>query len=250
MDIRKVIADYDAMFGTYSLTEIENYLYRNLDEARRTGDAGAQITLLNEIIGFCRDTSQREKALSYCDELKQLLDTLQMQGSVGYATALLNIANAYRAFGLLQEAAALYETVLKIYKQNVDANDFMYASLYNNWSLVYQEAGDYNQAREMLLKALKVLEFNSDAVIPQATTRVNLANALLQMGNDAAYDEAVANLRTAIEMAEGTSITVQHWLPWAMPAATGRIFGRQFDIMRQVSEKSRSTWATMPIMIK
>ena len=53
MDIRKVIADYDAMFGTYSLTEIENYLYRNLDEARRTGDAGAQITLLNEIIGFC-----------------------------------------------------------------------------------------------------------------------------------------------------------------------------------------------------
>lgn len=202
MDIRKVIADYDAMFGTYSLTEIENYLYRNLDEARRTGDAGAQITLLNEIIGFCRDTSQREKALSYCDELKQLLDTLQMQGSVGYATALLNIANAYRAFGLLQEAAALYETVLKIYKQNVDANDFMYASLYNNWSLVYQEAGDYNQAREMLLKALKVLEFNSDAVIPQATTRVNLANALLQMGNDAAYDEAVANLRTAIEIFE------------------------------------------------
>ena len=138
MNIENIIAEYDKMFGKYSLTDIENYLSKHLMDAKMSGENEAQITLLNEIIGLCRDTSQREKALSYCGELKSLLQSMSLKGTIAYATSLLNIANAYRAFGLLQDAINLYEEVYLIYKENVSETDFVYASIYNNWSLLYQ----------------------------------------------------------------------------------------------------------------
>lgn len=199
MNIENIIAEYDKMFGKYSLTDIENYLSKHLMDAKMSGENEAQITLLNEIIGLCRDTSQREKALSYCGELKSLLQSMSLKGTIAYATSLLNIANAYRAFGMLQDSINLYEEVYLIYKDNVSETDFVYASLYNNWSLVYQEAGDFYKSIELLKKALDIAVNVKESDIPQATTRVNLAGALLQTG---AYDEALAHLRKAIEIFE------------------------------------------------
>lgn len=200
MNIEKIIANYDSMFGKYSMAEIENYLYQNLTEAKMTGKKEAQLTLLNEIIGFCRDTTQKEKALSYCDELKELLGELNLEGTVAYATSLLNIANAYRAFGMITESSDLHEQVLRIYENHLPNNDFMYASLYNNWSLVYQEAGEFHKSAEMLEKALDVLKYNANTQIPQATTRVNLAGAMIQMGSAEALDKAEEQLEIAMEI--------------------------------------------------
>ena len=94
MDINKILAEYDAMFGSYELEEIEAFLQNNIKNAIDTGDYGSMITLLNEIIGFCRDTTQKEKALNYCESLLNVMDQLDLQGRVDYATSLLNIANA------------------------------------------------------------------------------------------------------------------------------------------------------------
>ncbi len=202
MDINKILAEYDGMFGKCDLAEIETFLQQNMEQAKGTGDYGAMITLLNEIIGFCRDTTQREKALSYCDMLMDIMNQLQLQGRVEYATSLLNIANAYRAFGLLKESVDLYEQVYDNYKVNVEQNSFAYASLYNNWSLVYQELEDYEKARTLLLKALSIVDLYEDAVIPQANTRTNLAATLLQIGTEEAYVEAMQYLKEALEVYE------------------------------------------------
>ena len=202
MEIQAILAHYDAMFGKYSLSDIEAYLYKNIEKAKELSETAALFTLLNEMIGFCRDTTQREKALYYCDELLDLLDFMNLRGTVEYATALLNIANAYRAFGLFEESLHLYEIVQNTYKGKVDPEDFMYASLYNNWSLLYQEMEDYVAAKGMLLKALAIADAYEDAVIPQATTKTNLAATLIQIGTEESYNEAVSYLQEALAVFE------------------------------------------------
>ena len=124
MDIHSILTTYDAMFGKYALSDIEAYLYDNIEQAKEQSEIGVLFTLLNEMIGFCRDTTQKDKALKYCTELLQLLDAMKLQGSIEYATALLNIANAYRAFGLLEESLELFGRVEQIYKKKLDAKDF------------------------------------------------------------------------------------------------------------------------------
>ncbi len=202
MNINEILTQYDAMFGKNSLTEIEEYLAGNIQEAIDKSELGVVITLLNEIIGFCRDTTQKDKAIRYCDELQELLKDLRLEGSIEYATSLLNIANAYRAFDKAKEAVDLFYTVHEIYGRKLSPSDFGYASLYNNWSLAYQELGDFENARNMLMRALVIVDFYEDAHIPQATTRTNLATTLLQIGTEDDYEEAIKYLREALEIFE------------------------------------------------
>ena len=109
MDIHSILADYDAMFGKVSLDQIEAYLYEKITEAVSIGDDSAILTLLNEMIGLCRDTSQKDKALVYAGQLKNLLDRMELEGTESYATSMQNIANAYRAFGLWEEAENAFD---------------------------------------------------------------------------------------------------------------------------------------------
>ena len=202
MNIEKVLAEYDSMFGNYTLQEIEGFLLKNLSEARFKFEKEHLVTLLNETIGFYRDTTQKKKALKCCAELNEVLTELNLQGSIPYATSLLNIANAFRAFDLAKEAVKLFEKVEEIYKNHIPENDFMYASLYNNWGLAYQETAEYEKAAEMLRNALRVVDLYKDAMIPQATTRTNLGSSLLGIGSESAYDEAVNYIQQALDIFE------------------------------------------------
>ncbi len=184
MNLTAILAEYDAMFGKVPLSEIEEFLYEKICEAVAEHDSGAIITLLNEMVGLCRDTSQKEKALAYCEQLKKMLDKMQLHGTDAYATSMLNIANDYRAFGLWEEAAEAFALVEKCYQGNPDKNDFRMAGLYNNWGLLYQEQEEYEQSVCVLLKALEFIDTVSEATIGQAITRTNLANSLFQTGSD------------------------------------------------------------------
>lgn len=202
MDIQKVLAEYDSMFGKYTLKEIEGFLLKNLSEARFKSEHEELVTLLNEAIGFYRDTTQKEKALKNCGALMEHLVEMKLEGTIPYATSLLNIANAFRAFDLHKEAVRLFEKVEEIYGNHISKEDFMYASLYNNWALAYQESGEYNKAAEMLRKALRIVDLYKEALIPQATTRTNLASSLLAIGTESAYQEAVEHLSQALAIFE------------------------------------------------
>lgn len=202
MEIEKVLKEYDAMFGIAGLKEIEEFLIMKIEEAKEEKDFASLFTLLNESIGFYRDTTQREKAFKDCDALQELLKEMQLEGRVEYATALLNIANVYRAFGRHEESLKLHYKVEEIYKKNLKSENVSYAGLYNNWSLLYQEMGDFIHAKEKLIKALSIIDLYPDAKIKQATTRTNLAVTLLQIGGKEDYDNAVLYLKKALEIFE------------------------------------------------
>lgn len=206
MDINQVLTEYDSMFGVKELGEIEAFLVEQIDKAYAEPDYYSAVTLLNEIIGFCRDTSQNEKGLKYCRQDLKLMQEMGLEGSVEYATSLLNVANAYRAFGKWEDSLDLYQQTQAIYQKKLPAGEFNYASLYNNWSLLYQEMQDFDNARIMLEKALEVVSGYPDAVMPIATTHCNLAVTLLHLyqkkQQKEIYDQAIEHLKKALEIHE------------------------------------------------
>ncbi|MBQ4259675.1 MAG: DUF4125 family protein [Lachnospiraceae bacterium] len=202
MNIADILQTYDEMFGKNTLEEIEEYLAGQITQAREQGELGVLFTLLNEMIGFCRDTTQREKGLDYCAQLLSLLEEMELEGRVEHATSLLNIANAYRAFDLHEQAFAFFEQVEENYQKHLEPGDFRYASLYNNWSLLYQEMGNQKNAVEMLRKALAIVALYEDAVIPKATSMANLAASLIVLATQESYEEAEAYLKEALQIYE------------------------------------------------
>lgn len=58
VDIKEVLNTMDSL----NYTEIEGFIVEKLKEAKEEEDNGSRITLLNEIIGFCRDTCQYDKS--------------------------------------------------------------------------------------------------------------------------------------------------------------------------------------------
>lgn len=202
MDVTKILMEYDGMFGSYSLEEIERFLVDNIYESREQEDKASEFTLLNELIGLCRDTTQNDKGIMYCKELISLMKDMEIEGTLEYGTALLNIGNAYRAFDKSEESMKCYSTTLEIYNANLVDNDFGYANLYNNWSLLYQEMGDFESARDCLYKALKVVDSYEEAEIQQAITRTNLGSTLVAIGTKEACDEAEKVLLHALAVFE------------------------------------------------
>ncbi len=181
MDINQVLMDYDNMFGSHSLEDIEDFLTTNIEVAMDERDYTSALSLLNEMMGLCRDTKQNAKGLRYCADIEDTLVKMGMEGTVEYATGLLNVANSYRIFGYYMKAQSLFERVEVIYREKLSAGDYRFATLYNNWAFVYQSSGELRQAENMFRRALSVVDMQQNAWEEQATTRCNLAQVLLQL---------------------------------------------------------------------
>lgn len=201
MNVQEILDTYDNMFGKYTLDEIESYLLTQYHNAVSRGLHDVCFTLLNEIIGFFRDVTKKDEALYHCDLLKALLDDMKLEGTIEYATALSNIANAYRAFGLYDKSLGYFALTYKTYCEQLSLDNYRFASLFNNWSLVYQELGDYASAKELLYRSMKVIDLYDDD-IKKAITRSNLASTLLMLGNEKAYEEAMIYLKEAFDIFE------------------------------------------------
>lgn len=199
MEIEKTLKELDQLFATHQIGQAERFLKRKIAEARAENDYDSLITLLNEMIGLLRDISHYDECCRYCQELIALLDGMYLRGTVPYATSMLNVANAYRAAGKLEESMELYRYVQKIYEEQLSPDDFRFASLNNNLSLLYQEMGDFASACECLKKALLIARTYPDARIEVAVTHSNLAMSLLRLG---LFQEAMENLEAAFAIFE------------------------------------------------
>lgn len=233
MDINKVLNEYDAMYGKVSLSDIEDFLFEKIKEAMSAEDTASLITLLNEMIGLCRDTTQKEKALIYCNELRKLLERLGLQNTQSYATSLLNIANAYRAFGLFEDVLNAFSEVENCYNSCIDKDDFLFASLYNNWGLLYQEIGDYVKAKETLLLALRIVDKKKDAEMPKASTLANLGAAMILLPDKENKEEAVKYIKEALEIFKADGGKDFHYS--AALAAMGDAYYEQKDYVSAAS---------------
>ena len=202
MDINQVLTELDSMFGHYSPEEIETFLIEKIALAKAEGDNGSRLSLLSELMSLCRESGKKELGLNCTEQVQELLAEMDLEGTAVYGTILLNVANAYRAFGKFPESEQLYQEVLQVYKSCLAENDFNFASLYNNWSLLYQEQDNFKEAAEKLRQALGIVEQYPQAVIERSTSLTNLANSLLQTWDETDHKEAIELLHLALNIFE------------------------------------------------
>lgn len=208
MRIDKIVEKVDSLYAENRGQEAQKLLEDAIRQAMEEGDDNSLLILLNEIIGYMRETSQVEQSYRYAGAALSLMKRMGIEGSTPYATTLLNIANAYRAGGRLVDSMEYYQEVLRLYEKQVDKNDMLFASLHNNISLLYQEMGEYEQAIDSLKKALDIVKANPDTYFEEAVTYANLASTCLMLNED---ERAAEYFRLSIQIFEEHEIMDAHY---------------------------------------
>lgn len=170
-----VLREVDRLFDENRAKDAEKFLLKSLAEAKEEEDFGVCLQILNELIGYYRQTSEKEQLLQTIDNAFQVADRMKLKGTVWYATTQLNAANGYRSIGMLEESRKSYEGAEEIYQRDLAAKDMLLAGLYNNRSLLEQEEKNFQKAEEYLLKALDIVQENQSG-FEIAVTYANLAN--------------------------------------------------------------------------
>lgn len=227
MQVNKIVEQMDGLISSGRGAEAQALLEQGIRRAMEEKDDAALLTLLNEMIGYTRETSRVEDSYRYADAALALMEQMGIGETTAYATTLLNIANAYRAGGRLADSLARYEEVIALYEKQLDQNDMLFASLYNNISLLYQEMGDFSKAKESELKALAIVKQNDDVYFEEAVTCANLAASCLQLGED---DTAAEYFEHAISIFETRGIRDSHYA--AALSSMGTFYYRRRDFER------------------
>ncbi len=237
MDIRQIMEELNQMFLSGRTQEIEAFLEEKCKEAGERGEFDVLPVLYNEMIGFYRETGQYEKSISYCHDAIELLEGLGYEDTVPFATTLLNVANAHRAAGLLEESYLYYQRVVPIYSAKLEPDDVYFASLYNNLSLLYQEKKQYDKAKEQLMKALAIVEKKEDMAFEVAVTYANLANTCIALDEN---DIAIEYANEAVRIFEEINVDDAHYS--AAVAALGGLYYKKAEYEQAIKmfEKSRT----------
>ena len=196
MDISGILEAEDKLFEQNRAGEVEELLIGAISVAADEGDGGALLQLLNELIGYYRESSRFEDAYKVADEIYSVASRILPEESVPFATSLLNIATAYRTGGRLEDAGNIYKRVENIYAKVLKPDDPLMASLYNNESLLYQEAGDFESAAVLLEKAIEIVSKNGRKY-EEAVSRANLAATCMRIDR---LEEGYKNAVKAIEL--------------------------------------------------
>jgi tetratricopeptide (TPR) repeat protein len=237
MELNQVMSELDELFTQDRIREIPEFLMTNIERAKEEKANDILLSLYNECIGYFRETGEYDKTVAYCKEAESLIDEMGLQGTIPYATTLLNAANGYRASGLLKESMELYNRVEPIYKEHLAPNDMYFAGLYNNLSLLYQELGDFRSAKDYLEQALNIDMQNPDTQFEIAVTQANLANSCIELGQ---YIEAKDRAKNAVEIFESIGVDDAHYS--AALSALGSLYYMEMDYENalEIMKKSRS----------
>ena len=175
MNVEKFYETLDSYFEERQIDKVDPFLNASLEQAKAEEDYGAYISICNEMIGFYRSISAFEKAYIAAEDVLLLMEELNMENTEHFATTLLNAATAYRAAGDYATALRYYKQALQIYDGILQPQDYRYAGLYNNMSILFEKMNENEEAIAYANKALSIIETVSDSESELATTMTNLA---------------------------------------------------------------------------
>lgn len=172
--VKRIIEKVDDFFNKNDYESAGKLLEYWKNEAISLKDKKGELSINDELIGFYRKINNKELAYKAIARVIELIEQLNVSETVSSATVYLNVATGYKAFGDYEKAIFYYEKTLKIYKEKLNANDQMFAGLYNNYALALSDAKMFDDAEKMFFDALNV--FNDNECVDKAITYVNLAH--------------------------------------------------------------------------
>lgn len=206
MDAENILKKIDELIKESRLDEAIEYMKSTLEEAEKEGSNDVALTIINEMIGFYRDTGNMSEAVKYCRKSEELLDRIGIGKTMPRAAAYLNCANAYRAYGDYDQSMLYFERALEVLE--ICGDESLYSSYYNNLSLLHQQMGHFEDSVECLKKALYIAEEKMHDQIRTAISATNLASSLLQLRRK---DEARSLLEKAVKIFEGRTPSDFHY---------------------------------------
>ncbi len=191
MDMDAILKQIDRCYEEHKPGEAEALMQEGIRRAAAEQDDAALLQLLNELLGHYRETSQVENSFAIAAQAVAQAERMGLEDTLPYATTLLNVANAYRAGGRLEDSMNYYLQVRDIYGRMLAPDNMLVAGLENNLSLLYQEMGRFREAKECLLKALDIVQAKKEP-FEEAVTYANLAGTCMQTGElEEAYGYAL-----------------------------------------------------------
>lgn len=175
MNIDAFFEELDSYFEKNQVEKIDGFLTASLARAKEEDDYAAYISICNEMIGFYRSTSAFEKAYVAAEDVLLLMEELKLDHTEHFATTLLNAATAYRAAGDYAQALRLYRQALQIYEGIIPPDDYRYAGLYNNMSILLEKMDENEESIACAKKALAITEQLEGGQIQTAVTLTNMA---------------------------------------------------------------------------
>ena len=173
--ISRVLEKLEEHFAKNDYVSAERHLLYWLNEARLGCDKRGEFSILNELMGFYRKVGKKDEALDACKNAIVLAEKLEIINSSAGATALINAATVYKAFGQAKKALPLFEQAEKIYLRELKQNDERIGGLYNNFALALVDCKQFSRAREYYQKALNQMQNVASGELEQAITLLNLA---------------------------------------------------------------------------
>ncbi|MBQ3890064.1 MAG: tetratricopeptide repeat protein, partial [Lachnospiraceae bacterium] len=135
-------------------TKREERYIEEIKRCMQEGNNAELLETLNEYIGFLREFERFEEGYKISEQILALLKEMGLEGSLSYATSLLNIATLLRAGGRFEDSLSLYKDVEVLYDKLLPKDAMLRASFHNNRSLLYQEMGKIKESIDELSKAL------------------------------------------------------------------------------------------------
>ena len=207
INVNEILRKIDELFEENRAKDAEKLMLDTLAAASQEKDGAVMLHMLNELIGYYRQTSEIDKLLQVVENAISCAEQLGLKDTVPYATTVLNAANGYRAAGKKEESLKYYRIAEEIYRKNLPEDDMQMAGLYNNQSLLYQELGDYESAEKCLKNALDIVAKNN-AGFETAVTYANLANTSVTLKK---FEEAEANAKKAMECFDKMNLYDAHY---------------------------------------
>ena len=197
MEMNNFYYKVDKFFEEKKPAEAEQYMKDTLAQAEAECDAGAIITVCNELGGYYRATSRYAEGIELYEKALKIMKEMGLGASEHYGTTLVNYATMYTMMGDLIKALNLYTEAAEIYAEAGLGGDYRLAALFNNMSYVCQDLQDYPQAQEYLEKTLFILKSQPDSEIEVAIANTNLAGVYLAMDM---IDEAKVTIKKALDI--------------------------------------------------
>lgn len=176
ISIDSFINELDSFFAKEDLQGAGCCLLEWRNRAIHAGDKNGELTVLNEMIGFYRQTKDEAQGMKAINDAFALINALGINKKVACATIYLNAATTMKSFGKSAEAMDFYNKTLEIYRTNLDENDPLFAGFYNNMALALQDLKKFSEAEDYFLKAIKITEGIEKSELETAVSCVNLAH--------------------------------------------------------------------------
>ncbi len=198
--VGRVIEKYDEYIGMRDSDAAERHLLYWLAEAEAGGDSHGRLTVINELMGFYRNTERRDEAYKYA---ALGLEAVHDDKRLITATTYINAATVYKSFGEASRAYPLFVRAREIYEELLEPDDERLAGLYNNMALALSDLGRYSECYELYRRAIEIMIGKERGTIDAAISYLNMANAReAEKGADSAAGDIDDDLACAEALLE------------------------------------------------